>query len=230
MTLKNRAPLLCYFKLCASFHSHQWIQSGVTVWRQSSWVKIDDLLSPVILKFDGWPWKTIGHLFYLISSFVHHLIAIGEFKLELQSGNTQFGSKSVFSCPVQPWNLTDLEKQKHTSPSLLQDLCIVLQPLGNSNWSYSPEIPNMCQNRQFFPLWPLNLMDDLEQRLGTSSMLLQLPSHLPIQTGVAVRKCPNLGKICFDLCHLDLCPLNSTFCMNITLSLVITLENFMMIQ
>ena len=31
MTLKNnRAPLLCYFKLCASFCSHWWIQTGVT--------------------------------------------------------------------------------------------------------------------------------------------------------------------------------------------------------
>ena len=32
MTLRNnRAPLLCCFKLCASFHSHWWIQTGVTV-------------------------------------------------------------------------------------------------------------------------------------------------------------------------------------------------------
>ena len=30
MTLQNdRAPLLCYFKLCASFCSHWWIQTGV---------------------------------------------------------------------------------------------------------------------------------------------------------------------------------------------------------
>ena len=39
--------------------------------------------------------KTIGHLFYATSSFVHHFVAIGEFKLELQSGNAQFGSKST---------------------------------------------------------------------------------------------------------------------------------------
>ena len=36
MTLKNnRAPLLCCFKLCASFHSHRWIQTKVTVWKHS---------------------------------------------------------------------------------------------------------------------------------------------------------------------------------------------------
>ena len=47
------------------------------------WVKIGDVLSRVTLKFDGWPWKTIGHLFFAVSSFVQHFIAIGEFKLEL---------------------------------------------------------------------------------------------------------------------------------------------------
>ena len=31
--------------------------------------------------------KTIGHLFYATLSFLHHFVAIGEFKLELQSGN-----------------------------------------------------------------------------------------------------------------------------------------------
>ena len=100
MTLKNnRAPLLCYFKLCASFCSHWWNQSGVTVRKRPSWVKFDDFLSRVTLKFDGWLWKTIGHLFYATSSFVHHFVAIGEFKLVLQSGNAQFGSNStLFSC------------------------------------------------------------------------------------------------------------------------------------
>ena len=41
----------------------------------------------VTVKFDWWPCKTIGHLFYATLSFVHHLVAIGEYKLELQSGN-----------------------------------------------------------------------------------------------------------------------------------------------
>ena len=40
-------------------------------------------------QFDVWPWKTIGHLFIATSSFVHHFVAIGELKLELQSGNAQ---------------------------------------------------------------------------------------------------------------------------------------------
>ena len=79
--------------------------------KRSTWVKIDDFFSRVTLKFDGWPSKIIGHLFYATSSFVHHFVAIDEFKLELQSGNAQFGSKSTIFLAVWPWNLRDdLEK------------------------------------------------------------------------------------------------------------------------
>ena len=43
MTLKNnRAHLLCYFKLCAAFRSHWWIQTWVTVRKRPIWVKFDD--------------------------------------------------------------------------------------------------------------------------------------------------------------------------------------------
>ena len=43
MTLENdRASLLCCFKLCATFHSHWWIQTGVTVRKHPFWVKFDD--------------------------------------------------------------------------------------------------------------------------------------------------------------------------------------------
>ena len=68
-----------------------------------------------------WPWnlmddlkKIIGHLFYITSSFVHHLKPLSELKLELLPGNAQFGSKLAIFCPVWPWNfMDDLEKQEH---------------------------------------------------------------------------------------------------------------------
>ena len=72
----NKAPLLCCFKFCASFHSHQWIQTGITVRKHPIWMKIGDFLSCVTLKFDRWPKKTIGHLFYATSSFMYHFVAI----------------------------------------------------------------------------------------------------------------------------------------------------------
>ena len=97
MTLEiHRAPLPYYIKLCASFQSHGWIQTVVTVRKCSIQVKIGNFWSPVTLQFDRWPWKTIGHLFYATLSFVHHFVTIGEFKLELQSRNVQFGHFVIF--------------------------------------------------------------------------------------------------------------------------------------
>ena len=102
------------------------------------------------LKFDGWPWKTIGYLFYATSSFVHHFKAICEFKLELQSGNAQFGSKLAIFCPVWPWNLRDDLKNNNRVPlPCYFKLCA------------SPEMPNLGKNWLFllqvtlkFERWP----------------------------------------------------------------------------
>ena len=99
---------------------HNWTRQIWGIWKlrpayspkHPIWVKIEDVLSRVTLKFDGWPWKTIGHLFFAISSFVHHFVAIGDSKLELQSGNAQFGLKSTIFRAAWPCNLMfDLEKQ-----------------------------------------------------------------------------------------------------------------------
>ena len=201
----NRALLLYYVKLCASFQIHRWIQTGVTVWKRSIRVEIGDILSCVTLKFDGRPWKTIGHLFYTTSgfcasfqihrwsqtwvivrkrsiwvkigdflscvtlkfhgwpwkttghhsfttlSFVHHFKAMGEFKLEFQSGNAQFGSKAAIFCPVWPWNLTDGPENNRALLLCYFRLCASFQSHSvNSNWSYSPETPNLDQNQRYF--------------------------------------------------------------------------------
>ena len=83
-----------------------------SVGKRLIWAKIDEFFSWVTLKFDRWPSKTIGHLFYATSSFVYHFIDIGEFKLELQSENAQSRSKSTIFLAMWPWNLTDdLQKQ-----------------------------------------------------------------------------------------------------------------------
>ena len=64
MTLKiNRAPLLCCLKLLHHFIAigkfKLELQSGYTQFGS----KLTIFFSCVTLKFDGWPWKTIGHLF-----------------------------------------------------------------------------------------------------------------------------------------------------------------------
>ena len=102
MTLKNkRAPLLDYIKLCVPFQSHRWSQTGVTVRKPSVWVKLEIFLSIVTLKFDGWPWETIGRIFYTTLSIVRHFKAIGKFKLEGQ--NWRFLSCVTLKNDRWPW-------------------------------------------------------------------------------------------------------------------------------
>ena len=70
-----------------------------------------DFSADVTLKFDRWPWKTIGNPFHAPKSYVCHFIAIHDCKLKLSSGNAQIGAKSSIFRPPVIWNLTDnLEK------------------------------------------------------------------------------------------------------------------------
>ena len=164
MTLKNNwAPLQCYFKLCASFRSHRWFQTGDTLRKRPIWVKIDDFFSRVTLQFDVWPWKATGHLFYSTSSFVHHFVANGGLKLELESENAQFGSNSMIFRAVWPWNLTDdLDK---APLQCYFKLCASLVAIGEFKLELQSGKAQSGSNSTIFrAVWPWNLTDDLEKQ------------------------------------------------------------------
>ena len=192
MTLKNnRAPLLCCFKLCASFHSHRCIQTGVTVRKRPIWVKIGDILPPVTFEFNGWSWKTIGHLFDTTLSFVHHFKAINEFKLELQSGNAQFGSKSVIffvPCDLEIWWMTI----GHISFTILNFV-------HHFQWIQTGvtvrKRPIRVKIGNFFipcdlEIWWMTLKNNRAPVLCYIKLCASFYSHHWIKTGVTVRKRP----------------------------------------
>ena len=111
---------------------------------------------PVILKFDGWPWETIGHLFYAASSFAHHSVAISEFKLKLRSETPNLGEPQLFFLAAWPWNLTEnLENQLGTYPKQHQALCVISSSYVNSNWSCGPETAKLGFDLCDFDIWPL---------------------------------------------------------------------------
>ena len=155
----NRAHLSC----AASSFVHHFIaigefklelQSGNAQFGSKSTI----FFSRVTLKFDGWPWTTIGHIFYTTVNFVHHFKAMSEFELGLHFGNAQFVSKSAILCPMRPWNLTnDLEKQCGTSSKQQQALCIISLPYMNSNWCYGPETAKWGHDFCDLDLWPQTL-------------------------------------------------------------------------
>ena len=130
--------------------------------------------SHVILKFDGWPSKTRGHLFYATSSSVHHFVAIGEFKLELQSGNAQSGSNSVIfffiPCDLEIWQMT----LKNNRAPLLSNIKLCASTYVNSNWSYNPETAKWGHDLCDLNHWPLTLTFcmDITSVIGSNSWKL----------------------------------------------------------
>ena len=159
------APLLYYIKLCASFQTHWWIQTAVTVQKCSNWVRIGDFLSCVTLKFDGWPWQMIGHLLYATSSFVNDFKAIDEFKLEWQSGNAQFCSKSAIfvPCGLEIWRMT---LKNNTAPLLCYFK--IWASFHSHLWIqlelHSEESQFWVKIDIFLALWPWNLTDNPEKQ------------------------------------------------------------------
>ena len=153
------------------------------------------------LKFDGWPKKTIGHIFYTMSSFVNHFKSIAEFKLELQSGNAQFRSILAIFFPVWPWNLMDnIGKQQGTSSILHQALCIISNPSVKSNLSYTPETLNSGKIGDFFvpcglEIWWMTLKNNRAPDLYYIKLFASFQSHRLIQAGVTVRKRLNRVEI-----------------------------------
>ena len=89
---------------------------------------------------------------------VHHFVAIGVFKLELQSENAQFGSKSTISLAVWSYNLTyDLENNRAPFRRNIKLYAFISSSHVNSNWSYSPETVKLGCDLCDLDLWPLTL-------------------------------------------------------------------------
>ena len=102
----------------------------------------------------------------------------------------------------------------------------------NSNWSYSPETPNLGQIRRFLELcdleiWRMTLTNNRAPLLSIIKLYASFHHHMWIQTGVTVRKRSSWVVTSVTL-TFDLWPW--PFAWTSLLSLVITPENFMMIR
>ena len=114
---------------------------------------------------------------------------------------------------------------------LLQALCSISQPLVNSNWSYSPETPNLGQIRRFLTpcdleTWRMTLKNNKAPLLSNIKLYASFHHHMCIQTGVTVRKRLSWVVTSVTL-TFDFWPWS--FSWTLPWSLVIT-ENFMMIR
>ena len=186
------------FNATSSFGHHfvaiGWFQTGDTVRKRPIWVKIDDFESRMTLQFDIWPWKTIGHPFYATSSSMHHFVAIGEFKLELQSGNGQLGSKSTifFSRVILKFHGLPWKTIGHLF-NAISSFVHHFVAIGDLKLEIKSENSESGSNSTIFRVvCPWNLTDDLENKsaplLNNIKPYASFQHHMCIQTWVTVRK------------------------------------------
>ena len=102
----------------------------------------------------------------------------------------------------------------------------------NSNWSYSPETPNLGQIRRFLEpcdlgIWRMSFKNNRAPLLSIIKLHASFHHHMWIQTGVTVWKRLSWVFTSVTLAF-DLWPW--PFAWTSLLSLVITPENFMMIR
>ena len=102
----------------------------------------------------------------------------------------------------------------------------------NSNWSYSPETPNLGQIQRFLEpcdlaIWRMTLKNNRAPLLSNIKLYASFHHHMWFQTGVTVRKRLSWVVTSVTL-TFDLWPW--PFAWTLLWSLVITPENFMMIR
>ena len=102
----------------------------------------------------------------------------------------------------------------------------------NSNWSYSPETPNLGQTRRFLEscdleIWRMTIRNNRAPLLSIIKPYAWFHHHMWIQTGVTVRKRLSWVVTSVTL-TFDLWPW--PFAWTLLWSLVIAPENFMMIR
>ena len=150
---------------------------------------------------------------------MHHFVAIGVFKLELESGNGQFEWNSTVFRAVWPWNSTDDLKNNRALIQCYFKLCASFLPIGEFKHELQSGNAQSGSNSTIFrAVWPWNLTDDLEKQYGTSSNQHQAICIISSSYVNSNRSySPETVELGCDLCDLNLWPLTLTFCMDLTL-------------
>ena len=133
--------------------------------------------------------------------------------------NWRFLSRVTLKFNGWPWKTID------TFSLLLQALCIIWKPSINSNWSYSPEILSLGQNRQFIghcdlEIWLYATVNVVHHFIAICVFQMELQTR---NAEIGTKFVLTFVTLIFDLWPWP-------FTRTSLLSMVITPENFMMIQ
>ena len=235
MTFKNnRAPLLCYFKLCASFRSHWWIQTGVRVRKHPILGQIRRFLEPCDLEIWRMTFKNnrapLLCYFKLCASFRSHWWIQTGVRVRKHPILGQI-RRFLEPCDLEIWRMT---LKNNRAPLLCYfKLCASFR----SHWWIQTGVrvrkhPIYGQIRRFLEpcdleIWRMTFKNNRAPLLSIIKLYAIFHHHMWIQTGVTVRKRLSWVLTSVTL-TFDLWPW--PFAWTSLLSLVITFENFMMMR
>ena len=205
MTSKNNRPLLLvYIKLCALFQTSSEfkleLQSGNIQFRS----KLGDFFV-IMSDLEIWQMTLKNNRAPLLCyfKFCSSFIATGEFKLELQSGNTKFGWKSAICCPLWPWKtIGHLFLPTSSLVHHFVAICLSKLELRSRNAQFGSKSAIFCPHLE---IWQTTLKTFGHLSYATSSFV----HHF-----ITISEY-NL-ELVFDLCDLDLWLLTLIYCMDIT--------------
>ena len=162
MTLNNnKARFLINIKLCASFHRHMWIQTGVTVRKPVNWV-----LTSVTLTFYLWPWPFVWQSLLALVITPANFMMIRLWKRN-EKGVRDGWTDEQTDGQIETFIDCLVTTKNNRKPLVCYfKLCA---PFHSYRWIKTGvtvwKRPIRRQNRRYFcPMWRWNLTDDLEKQ------------------------------------------------------------------
>ena len=148
------SPLHCYVKLCASFPSHRWIVTKVSVRKRSSRETIGSYCRV-------WPWNATYDIEKnnrgSFLSCVKQCTSFRSHRWILTGDTVRKHSIRAKFLPLWPWKSRDeLQKQQNTSPKPHQAYTSFHRHMWNQTGVTAPRELN-----RGWPLWPIPLTSDL---------------------------------------------------------------------
>ena len=129
----------------------------------------------VTLKFDGWPWKTMGYHFYTLQSpcIISKHWVNSNWSLSPETLNSGQNRRLFVPCDLEIWRMT---LRNNRAPLLYYvKLCASFERHGwIQTWVTVRKRPIRIKKRLSCPVRPWNLTDDPEKQQVTSSIPCQV--------------------------------------------------------
>ena len=155
----------------------------------SNWTQIVDFAAHVTLKFDGWPRKIMGHLFYTTSSKVYYFESTSDSNWSYTPEMLDLGQNQWIFVRIKKWKI--MRQLFYATLIFVHHFKVIgefkfeLQS-GNAQFGSKSAI-FVPSNRE---IWQMTLKNNRATLLYCFNLSVSFHSQHWIQTGFTIQKCP----------------------------------------